>query len=94
MARAVWNGAVLAESDRTVVVENNHYFPADSIRKEFFRPSQTHTVCVWKGTASYYNVEVNGQVNRDAAWYYPSPSPAAAHIKGHVAFWKGVQVEP
>jgi uncharacterized protein (DUF427 family) len=93
MARATWNGAVLAESDRTVVVEGNHYFPPDALRREHFRDSTTHTVCSWKGTASYYDVEVGGQVNKDAAWYYPSPSPAAAHIKDHVAFWKGVQVE-
>jgi uncharacterized protein (DUF427 family) len=93
MARATWNGAVLAESDRTVVVEGNYYFPPDAIRREHFRDSSTHTVCGWKGTASYYDVEVGGQVNKDAAWYYPEPLPAAAHIKNHVAFWKGVQVE-
>jgi uncharacterized protein (DUF427 family) len=94
MPRASWNGAVVAESDRTEVVEGNHYFPADALRKEFFRPSGTHTVCGWKGTASYYDLEVNGQVNKDAAWYYPEPLPAAANIKGYVAFWKGVRVEP
>ena len=93
MARAIWNNAVLAESDSTVVVEGNHYFPPDSVRREYFRPSQTHTVCSWKGTASYYDVEVGGQVNRDAAWYYPSPLDAARQIAGHVAFWKGVKVE-
>jgi uncharacterized protein (DUF427 family) len=93
MARAIWNGAVLAESDRTVVVEGNHYFPSDALRREHFRDSGTHTVCGWKGTASYYDVEVGGRVNKDAAWYYPEPLPAATHIKGHVAFWKGVQVE-
>jgi uncharacterized protein (DUF427 family) len=93
MARATWNGAVLAESDRTVIVEGNHYFPPDAIRREYFRNSSTHTVCGWKGTASYYDVEVGGKVNKDAAWYYPEPSPAAAQIKDHVAFWKGVQVE-
>jgi uncharacterized protein (DUF427 family) len=93
MARAVWNGAVLAESDRTVVVEGNHYFPPESIRREHFKESSTHTVCGWKGTASYYDVEVGGKVNKDAAWYYPAPLPAANNIKGHVAFWKGVQVE-
>jgi uncharacterized protein (DUF427 family) len=93
MPRAVWNGAVLAESDKTVIVEGNHYFPPEAIRAELFKPSATHTVCGWKGTASYYDVEVSGQVNRDAAWYYPSPSAAAAHIKGHIAFWKGVRVE-
>jgi uncharacterized protein (DUF427 family) len=94
MARAIWNNAVLAESDRTVVVEGNHYFPPGSVRTEFFRPSTTHTECGWKGTASYYDVEVDGQVNKDAAWYYPAPLEAAQHIAGHVAFWKGVKVEP
>jgi uncharacterized protein (DUF427 family) len=94
MARAIWNGAVLAESSRTEVVEGNHYFPADSIRNDHFRPSPTHTLCGWKGTASYYDVVVDGKVNHDAAWYYPTPLPAAQNIAGHVAFWKGVQVEP
>jgi uncharacterized protein (DUF427 family) len=94
MPRAIWNNAVLAESDRTEVVEGNHYFPPDSIHRAYFRPSETHTVCSWKGTASYYDVEVDGQVNRDAAWYYPEPLPAAKNIAGHVAFWKGVRVEP
>jgi uncharacterized protein (DUF427 family) len=93
MAKATWNGAVLAESDQTVVVEDNHYFPPESIRKDHFKPSPTHTQCGWKGTASYYNIEVGGQVNKDAAWYYPDPLPAAAQIKGRVAFWKGVTVE-
>ena len=92
--KAVWNNVVLAESDRTVVVEGNHYFPPDSVRREYLRDSPTHTVCGWKGTASYYNVEVGGQVNADAAWYYPDPLPAARQIAGHVAFWKGVQVIP
>ena len=90
--KAMWNGAVLAESDRTVVVEGNHYFPPDSIRKEHFKPSDTHTECGWKGTASYYTVEVNGQRNPDAAWYYPEPKDAAKQIAGYVAFWKGVTV--
>jgi uncharacterized protein (DUF427 family) len=94
MPRAVWNGAVLAESDRTEVVEGNHYFPPGSIRTEHFRESASHTVCSWKGTASYYDIEVAGRVNRDAAWYYPDPLPAARHITGHVAFWKGVEVQP
>jgi uncharacterized protein (DUF427 family) len=93
MPRAVWNCTVLAESDRTVLVEGNHYFPPESLCREFFRPSSTHSICGWKGTASYYDVEVGGAVNKDAAWYYPSPRPEAAHIKGHVAFWNGVQVE-
>jgi uncharacterized protein (DUF427 family) len=93
MPKATWNGATLAESDRTVIVEGNHYFPADSVRGDFFRPSETHSVCPWKGTASYYDVEVNGQKNPDAAWYYPDPKPAAVQIRDHVAFWKGVRVE-
>ena len=92
--RAVWRDAVLAESDDTVVVEGNHYFPPDSIRGEYFRPSDTHSTCPWKGVASYYDVVVGGEVNRDAAWYYPEPKEAAKHVEGHVAFWKGVKVEP
>ena len=91
--KAVWNGVVLAESDKTVVVEGNHYFPVDTINEEFFTDSSTHTFCPWKGEASYYNVVVDGQVNRDAAWYYPTPKDAAKHIKGRVAFWRGVKVE-
>jgi uncharacterized protein (DUF427 family) len=91
--KAVWNGQVLAESDDTVVVEGNHYFPVDSINKAFFSDSKTHTYCPWKGQASYYNVEVEGQVNRDAAWYYPTPKDAAKEIKGRVAFWRGVRVK-
>ena len=93
MARATWNGTVIAESDRFEVVEGNVYFPPESIRTEHFRPTDTHTVCGWKGTASYYTVVVDGQENRDAAWYYPEPKDAAANIRGHVAFWKGVAVE-
>jgi uncharacterized protein (DUF427 family) len=91
--KAIWNGVVVAESDKTEVVEGNHYFPPESIRREYFLPSQTHTVCPWKGTASYYTLDVNGQTNVDAAWYYPEPKPAAANIAGYVAFWKGVKVE-
>jgi len=94
MARAIWNGAVIAESDRTVVVEGNHYFPPDAVRREHLRPSDTHTVCPWKGTASYYTIEAGGRENPDAAWTYPDPKPAAANIRDHVAFWRGVQVEP
>ena len=90
--KAIWKDAVLAESDDTVVVEGNHYFPADSINRAYFQPSDTHTTCPWKGEASYYDVVVNGQVNSDAAWYYPEPKEAAANIKDHVAFWKGVKV--
>ena len=93
MPRAIWNGTVIADSPDTVVVEGNHYFPADSIKREYFQPSDTHTVCGWKGTASYYTLDVNGQTNPDAAWYYPDPKPEAAQIKGRVAFWKGVKIE-
>lgn len=90
--RATWNGAVIAESDETVVVEGNHYFPLASVKQEHLRPSTTHTVCPWKGTASYYDVVAGDAVNRDAAWYYPTPKDAAKEITGRVAFWKGVQV--
>jgi uncharacterized protein (DUF427 family) len=93
MPRAIWNGTVLAESDRCVVVEGNQYFPPDAIKREYFRPSDTHTVCSWKGTASYYDVVVNGQTNHDAAWYYPEPKEAAKQITNYVAFWRGVRVE-
>jgi len=93
MALATWNGVVLAESDETVVVEGNHYFPSESLRREFFKPSSTHTTCSWKGTASYYDIVVNGEVNQAAAWYYPTPLDAAKHVAGRVAFWKGVQVQ-
>jgi uncharacterized protein (DUF427 family) len=93
MPKATWNGAVLAESDDTVVVEGNHYFPTAALRMEFFRPSSTHTVCGWKGTANYYTIEVNGQQNPDAAWFYPDPKEAAKEIAGRVAFWKGVKVD-
>lgn len=92
MAKATWNGAVIAESGDTVEVEGNQYFPAESVKKEFLRGSQTHSVCPWKGTASYYSLEVNGKSNPDAAWFYPEPSDAAKEIKGRVAFWKGVSV--
>jgi uncharacterized protein (DUF427 family) len=91
--KATWNDAVLAESDNTVVVEGNHYFPAESINKEFFEESSTHTICPWKGEASYYNIVVNGKVNKDAAWYYPETKEAADNIKNHVAFWLGVKIE-
>ena len=90
--KATWNNTVIAESDATVEVEGNQYFPADSIKKEFFQPSETHTVCGWKGTASYYDVVVDGQTNKDAAWYYPETKPEAKNIEGYVAFWKGVRV--
>ena len=92
--KALWNDAVLAESPKTEVVEGNHYFPPDSIKRDHFTESATHTTCGWKGIASYYNVVVNGQTNKDAAWYYPEPLPAARNIAGYIAFWKGVQVVP
>jgi len=93
MPRAIWNGVVLAESDNTEMVEGNHYFPPDSINREYFKESDTQTTCPWKGVASYYDVAVNGRTNKDAAWYYPSPKPAAKNITGYVAFWRGVKVE-
>jgi uncharacterized protein (DUF427 family) len=89
----VWKGTVIAESDATIVVEGNHYFPRDTLNEDFFAASEAHTMCPWKGVASYFDVVVDGDVNRGAAWYYPSPSPAAADIKDYVAFWRGVQVE-
>jgi uncharacterized protein (DUF427 family) len=91
--KAVWNGAVLAESDKTIVVEGNHYFPPDAVKREHFQPSNTHTICSWKGEASYLTLAVDGQTNKDAAWFYPSPEPAAAEIKDYVAFWHGVKVQ-
>ncbi len=93
MAKAIWNGAVLAESNKCEIVEGNHYFPPDAIKRQYFKPSAAHTTCPWKGEASYYDVEVNGQVNKDAAWYYPAPKNAAKNITGYVAFWKGIKVE-
>ena len=92
MVKATWNGTILAESDRTIVVEGNHYFPPDTINKDFFTESDSHTICGWKGLASYYNVDVNGQINNNAAWYYPSPNDGVDKIAGYVAFWHGVQV--
>ena len=92
MPKATWNKATLAESVRTEVVEGNHYFPADSLDRQYFRESAAHTVCGWKGTASYYDVVVGEEVNEQAAWYYPDPKPEAENIKGFVAFWKGVEV--
>lgn len=90
--KAVWNNTVIAESDETVEVEGNQYFPAESIHKDYFQPSETHSVCGWKGTASYYDVVVDGNANKDAAWYYPEAKPDAKNIEGYVAFWKGVEV--
>lgn len=92
MARAEWNGAVLAESDNTVMVEGNHYFPRDAINPEYFQDSSESTVCHWKGTAAYFDVVVDGKINAGAAWYYPNPKPAASDIKDYVAFWRGVKV--
>ncbi len=91
--KAIWNNEVIAESNDTVVVEGNHYFPHDSIKKEYFKASDSHTTCPWKGVASYYTVEVNGSENPDAAWFYPETSELAKGIKNYVAFWKGVKVE-
>ena len=91
--KATWKEVTLAESEQTVVVEGNHYFPPDSIRREHFQESQTHTSCPWKGIASYYNVLAGTEINKDAAWYYPEPKEAAANIKDHLAFWKGVTVQ-
>lgn len=93
MAKAIWNGVILAESDQTEIVEGNHYFPPASINREYFSESDTRTICPWKGQASYYTIQVNGHVNRDAAWTYPAPKAAAKNIKDHVAFWGGVKVE-
>ena len=92
MATAEWNGTVIADSKATVMVEGNHYFPIDSVNQDLLRPSETHSVCPWKGTASYYAVVVDGETNSDAAWYYPAPKDAAKQIKDRVAFWKGVTV--
>jgi uncharacterized protein (DUF427 family) len=90
--KAIWNGKVIAESDETVVVEGNHYFPPESLVKENFAPSATHTVCGWKGTASYYDLVVDGEKNADAAWFYPEAKPDAKNIENYVAFWKGVKI--
>ena len=94
MAKAIWHGVVVAESDRTQVVEGNHYFPPEAVKRDHLRPSETHTTCSWKGIASYYDVVVDGETNHDAAWYYPEPKAAARTIAGWVAFWHGVTVEP
>ena len=93
MPRAIWKGTVLAESDHTVVVEGNHYFPPESIHQRYFQLTDSHTTCPWKGEASYYTLRVDGQTNTDAAWFYPAPKEAASQIKDHVAFWKGVTVQ-
>lgn len=90
--KAIWNDTVIAESQNTVVVEGNHYFPKDSIQCQYFKESPTTTVCGWKGTANYYHLEVEGKANKDAAWYYATPKDAASNIQGHIAFWKGVEI--
>jgi uncharacterized protein (DUF427 family) len=90
--KAIWNHLVIAESDHTIVIENNHYFPSESIKEAFFKPSKTHSMCPWKGEAFYYTLKVNGKENIDAAWYYPEVSELAKSIKGYIAFWKGVEV--
>lgn len=90
--QAIWNEAIIADSDRTVVVEGNHYFPADDADSTYLRSSKSHTVCPWKGVASYYDVVVDGKINHDAAWYYPKPSRLARKVSGHIAFWHGVQI--
>jgi len=90
--KAIWNNEVIADSDATVVVEGNHYFPANSLKMEYFKKSEKTSVCSWKGTANYYDVEVNNQTNKDAAWFYVTPKSAASNIAGHIAFWKGVLV--
>lgn len=93
MATASWNDQVIAQSDATIVIEGNHYFPPESVREEFLSDSATQTTCGWKGTASYKSITVNGSTNADAAWYYPTPKDQAANIKGYLAFWKGVKVD-
>ena len=94
MKQAIWNNQILAESENTKVIEGNHYFPSDSINKEFFTSSETHTTCPWKGEAFYYTIEVDGKSNKDAAWFYPKISELAKPIEGYIAFWKGVEVKP
>lgn len=90
--KAIWNGVTIAESNKTVVVEGNHYFPLSTVNKDYLRPSDTHTTCPWKGVASYYSIDVKGDLNPDAAWFYPEPKPEAENIRDHVAFWHGVEV--
>jgi uncharacterized protein (DUF427 family) len=90
--KAIWNGAIIAESNDTIVIENNQYFPPGAVKKEFLGSSDTHSLCPWKGQAAYFNIEVEGRVNKDAAWYYPQPKDAAKEIKDYIAFWKGVEV--
>lgn len=92
--KAIWNDKIIAQSDNTVLMEGNHYFPVESVNPKYLKDSQTNTVCHWKGTASYYHVSVDGLDNSECAWYYPDPSEAAQSIKDHIAFWKGIQVQP
>ncbi|WP_347157984.1 DUF427 domain-containing protein [Pontibacter chitinilyticus] len=91
--KAIWNDIVIADSDQTIEIEGNQYFPPNTVKKEYLEESRTHTTCPWKGEAAYYHVQVNGKVNLDAAWYYPDPKDAASEIRGYVAFWKGVEVK-
>ncbi len=91
--KAFWNGKTIAESDKTIVIENNHYFPPETVNKRYLENSDTHTVCPWKGVASYYHINVDGKKNKDAAWYYPQPKPMAKDICNYVAFWKGVSIK-
>lgn len=93
MTKAIWNGKIIAESDKTVELEGNHYFPRQSVKSEYLRESTTKSICPWKGVASYFSLYADGALNADAAWYYPAPKPAAAEIAGHVAFWRGVSIE-
>lgn len=90
--KAIWNDQIIAESNDTIIVENNHYFPKESVNAQYLRPSDKQSVCPWKGVASYYSIDVNNQQNKDAAWYYPDPKDAAQNIKDHIAFWKGVKI--
>lgn len=94
MAKAIWNGQVIAESEHCEIVENNYYFPPDAVRQAYLQASDTHTSCGWKGIASYHHLAVDGEINKDAAWYYPQPKEAAKNIAGYIAFWKGVRIEP
>lgn len=93
MAKAIWNDTVLAQSNDTIVIDGNHYFPPDSVNKQYLKESNKHTICPWKGTANYYDIEVNEQINRDAAWFYPNAKEKAKHFENYVAFWRGVNVE-
>ena len=92
MMKAIWNGAILAESDSIITLEHNHYFPEEALNRQYFKPSGTTTLCPWKGTANYYTIEVEGELNKDAAWEYREPKAEAKHIKGYIAFWRGVEI--